>query len=83
MKECIALLLLQVSANIKGKEERTVLDEISPFSTNELTKLSRAARSPMLQSMLRFIKLLAVSVGILFVYMAMNALSTASYIDLS
>lgn len=60
-----------------------MLDEISPFDTNELTKLSRAARSPMLQSMLRSIKLLAVSVGLLLVYMVMNALSTASYIDLS
>lgn len=60
-----------------------MLDEISPFDTNELTKLSRAARSPMLHSMVRFNKLLAVSVGLFFVYIVMNALSTASYIDLS
>jgi hypothetical protein len=69
--------------NLKGKEECTVLDEISAFETNELTKLSRAARSPMLQSMARFNKLLAVSVGLFLVYIVMNALSTASYIDLS
>ena len=69
--------------NLKGKEECTVLDEISAFETKELTKLSRAARSPMLQSMATFNKLLAVSVGLFLVYIVMNALSTASYIDLS
>lgn len=55
-----------------------MLDEISAFETNELTKLSRAARSPMLQSMAKFNKLFAVSVGLFLVYIVMNALSTAS-----
>jgi hypothetical protein len=46
---------------------------------------TRAARSPMLQSMARSNKRLAVSVGLFLVsiYKLMNALSTASYIDLS
>lgn len=60
-----------------------MLDEISAFETNELTRHSRAARSPMLQSMARFNKLFAVSVALFLVYIVMNALSTASYIDLS
>lgn len=55
-----------------------MLDEISAFETNELTKFSRAARSPMLQSMARCSKLFAVSFGLLLVYIVMNALSTAS-----
>lgn len=62
----------------KEKKSGTVLDEISAFETNELTKLSRAARSPILQSMAKFNKLFAVSVGLFLVYIAMNALSTAS-----
>lgn len=70
-------------ANLIGKEGRTVLDEISAFETKELIKLSRAARSPMLQSMARSNKRFAVSVGLFLVYKVMNALSTASYIDLS
>lgn len=60
-----------------------MIDEISALETNELTRHSRAAKSPMLQSMARFNKLFAVSVGLFRVYRVMNALSTASYIDLS
>jgi hypothetical protein len=70
-------------ANLVGTEVCTMLDEISALETKELIKLSRAARSPMLQSMARSNKLFAVSIGLFLVYKVMNALSTASYIDLS
>lgn len=85
-----SFFLFSVQAKMQEKafytEKRgvhTVLIEISPLDIKELIRNSKAARSPILESIARSNKFLAVSIGFFLIYIVTNALSTASYIDLS
>lgn len=60
-----------------------MLLDISPFDTKASIINSRAARSPMFESMARCRRFLAVSIGFFVIYIVTKAFSTASYIDLS
>ena len=57
--------------------------EISPLDIKEPIRNSKAARSPILDSIARFSKFTAVSAGFFLIYIMTNAFSTASEIDLS
>jgi hypothetical protein len=60
-----------------------VLEDISPLETRVPTINSRAARSPILESVARLKRFLAVSIGFFLMYIVLKAFSTASKIDLS
>lgn len=62
---------------VKGKEH-TVFVEISPLETKEPIMNSKAARSPILDSIARFNRFAAVSAGFFLIYIVMNASSTAA-----
>jgi len=55
-----------------------VLEDISPLETRAPIIHSRAARSPILESVARLKRLLAVSIGLFLMYIIWKAPSTAS-----